>query len=235
MAFFPPVYELSIVVIVLVLFSLISLWRNALDLKGVIAANIVGIAIFIRGGELGLVDFFVLVVMFVVAELSTRYARKKMGSEHGKRTSANVIGNSGGALIAILFGYQIAFFGAISAALADTVSSEFGMLSPKKPKLITTLKRVETGTDGGITRLGLAASFAGALMIGAIYFLAVRDLFPAIAIVAAGIIGSLVDSLLGAVFERKKLLNNMQVNFLATLAGGISAVLIVAVGSLLGL
>jgi uncharacterized protein (TIGR00297 family) len=54
-----------------------------------------------------------------------------------------------------------------AAVAADTFSSELGILSATKPRLITSLnfRQVPPGTNGGITIMGTVAGFAGALTI----------------------------------------------------------------------
>ncbi|KAJ8640597.1 hypothetical protein MRB53_017291 [Persea americana] len=59
----------------------------------------------------------------------------------------------------------------------DTWSSELGMLSDAQPRLITTFKPVRKGTNGGVTTTGLVAA------------------------AAAGLCGSLIDSVLGATVQ----------------------------------
>lgn len=50
---------------------------------------------------------------------------------------------------------------------ADTFSSELGILSAQKPRLLTSwnLRQVPPGTNGGVTIMGTVAGFAGALTI----------------------------------------------------------------------
>lgn len=54
-----------------------------------------------------------------------------------------------------------------AAAAADTFSSELGILSQSKPRLLTSwnLRQVPAGTNGGVTLLGTMAGFLGAFII----------------------------------------------------------------------
>ena len=118
--------------------------------------------------------------------------------------------------------FRFAFAGAVAAALADTFSSEFGGLFDS-PRLITTLERVDPGTDGGVTWQGAVAGLTGAGIIGGLG--GVFFEFPplAVALVAAtGFAGMTVDSVLGATVEGGRL-GNQSVNLLATLSAGLLA------------
>lgn len=212
--------ELAVFLLALIFFSILSYKKRALDLKGIIIANFVGLIVFWYGG---LLDFFCMVVFFAVSELCTRYARQFSREKHETRTIENILGNSGAAIIAVLLQSQIGFFGAIAAAFADTLGSEIGLLSKKKPVMITSFKTVEAGTNGAISVLGCIAALVGAAIIGTIHFVFFSNAFLAIGIVLAGFFGSLVDSLFGALFERKGGLNNAEVNFFGNSAGAIIA------------
>ena len=63
-----------------------------------------------------------------------------------------------------------------AAVAADTYSSELGILSKSKPRLITTLNTVPPGTNGGVTAAGVLAGALGAFTIGITSFLGVT--FP---------------------------------------------------------
>ncbi len=210
----------QIVAAILAVFSAAAHFTKVLSALGIVFAVMVGIIAFASGG---FPAFFTLIIFYCVAEAATRLGRKK-NEGHEQRSAGNIIGNSIPAIACLLLGYPIGFFGAVSAAFADTISSEIGMLSRKKPVLITTFKEVKKGTDGGITALGMLSSAIAAAIIGAAYYFMVANSPKIFAIiVVSGIGGSVVDSLLGAVFEKKGRLDNTQVNFIASLFGGIIA------------
>ena len=211
--------EWAVVGFVVIAFSFLSFYRRALDLKGVLAAVIVGLLVYYLGG---FSSFLVLVAAYVVMEWGTRYGRSITGKAHETRSIGNIAGNTFPALIALALNpgmLNAGFFGGLAAAMADTLSTEIGSLSGKRPVLITTFKEVEVGTDGGITLQGLVAGACGGLLMGvAFYFLSGKILaLPLFAFV--GLVGSMADSVLGAVFERRGILNNTHVNFLASAVG----------------
>ncbi len=106
---------------------------------------------------------------------------------------------------------------ALAEATADTLSSEIGQAIGGTPWLITRLKRVAPGTDGGVSVLGTVAGLAGAASISLAGMAALR-LTSRAALIAflAGAAGLLFDSYLGATVERRGWLGNDMVNFAST-------------------
>ena len=141
------------------------------------------------------------------------------------RNERQVIANGGIAALAALAGNWLWFAGAIAAANADTWATEIGSHSRTPPRLITSWARVSAGTDGGMTLLGTAGGVAGAAFIaGVSYVLGQRGL---LVIATGGIVGMLLDSLLGATVQGKvRWMDNDTVNLAATLAGAACAGLI---------
>ena len=213
--------EILAVIAVLFAFSIISYRKKSLSLDGIFFANIFGILIYAMGG---IMPFATTVLFFAIAEISTKYSRSKLGLEHEKRTVSNIVGNGLPALISIFLGSPIAFYGAISAALSDTVSSEIGLLSKSKPRLITRLNEtVERGVDGGVSLLGAASGIIAAIIIALICYFVTNKPEAIIVITIAGFGGSVVDSILGAELERKGIIGNTTVNFIASLFGAVVA------------
>lgn len=100
-----------------------------------------------------------------------------------------------------------------AAAAADTFSSELGILSNDIPRLITAPWRmVPRGTNGGVTLWGLTAGALGSFIVvaSALPFLNLcHDNWPAegplqlaAVLTVWGLGGSVLDSVLGAVFQR---------------------------------
>ena len=118
---------------------------------------------------------------------------------------------------------------ALAEAAADTASSEFGQVFGGNPRMITTLRKVEPGTDGAITLAGTLAGIIAAFIVAAAGTYAVsgdRTMFWLGC--AGGVFGLLFDSLLGATFEKLGWLNNDAVNFLSTASAAIFAIAILA-------
>jgi uncharacterized protein (TIGR00297 family) len=97
-----------------------------------------------------------------------------------------------------------------ATSLADTLASELGLLAKHQPRLITQPWRsVPAGTNGGITVSGTFWSIVGGAIIGALYV--AMDWLSGIAPLnttrmilygaCTGLIGSLLDSLLGALVQ----------------------------------
>lgn len=215
--------ETGLVLLVLALFSAISLYKKLLDVSGVILSIAVGAVSYWKGG---FTAFFVLVVIYVIAQLATKVAKSR-GNVHEQRGFGNIFGNTVPAVIALFFGNMGAFFGAVSSALADTVASEVGFLSKQKPVMITTLRPVERGTDGGVSALGFASAIVASLLLGLVYYFAVQQSLKAMMVVIfCGMLGTVLDSILGATLQHRKLVDNNQVNFIANLASGIAAFLL---------
>jgi len=219
----------------LLIFSILSYYKKALNLEGILLANIVGLTIYLIGVQQiqnGLGLFVTILLFFVISELSSRYVRTKRNiTQHEKRTKVNIIGNAGPAIIFLLMGNIIGFFGGIATALGDTLSSEIGLFSKKNPRLITNLKeKVPPGTDGGVTSLGILASFLGATIIGTYYVILfginLATVKIGLSILIAGILGTMIDSYIGATLELKGKVGNTTTNFVATLSGAIIAIIL---------
>lgn len=229
--------QLGMAAAVTLFFAILGYLLRGVTFSGAVAGAIVSFALY---GGAGPGAFTVLVMVFAVTWLATRlgYRRKlTLGTaekEEG-RTALQVLANLAvaGACAAAygLFAHKDALLLATAAALceavADTVSSELGQVASDTARLITNWQEVAAGTDGGVTWAGtLAGALASALIAAA--SLAVGLISPRGVVIAAaaGTAGMLVDSYMGALLERRGVLNNDAVNFLGTVTAAALAFLL---------
>jgi len=241
-----------------------ALIANALLAAVLLACRFVDVAGAVAGGVLGTLVYFytlwpgyLLMVFFVgvgsvVTHLGRAQKERRNAAEPGggRRGLRNVVANlivpTGCALgyaaskgnPALLWAYT----GALSAALADTVSSELGPLSATQPRLITTRQVVPHGTNGGVTLAGYAAAVSAVLLFmalgggtgfwrivlhghdGGVGVSPLKGTLFAATVFVAGMAGTTMDSYLGATVEdRVGGLNKHGVNFLCTLTGALVA------------
>jgi uncharacterized protein (TIGR00297 family) len=176
------------------------------------------------------------IAVLVLTSLATRFGRKRkesfgMAEERRGRGAAQVCANLGFAALVCCPIMQTRFdelvmfaaYASLGEAAADTVSSEIGQVLGGAPRMLTTLRRVEPGTDGAISAVGTLAGVLAACVIGMIGAWVLHgNLVVGCVISAGGIFGLLFDSLLGATLERKGWLNNDAVNFLSSGSGPVA-------------
>ncbi len=219
--------RLLITALVTLVFTIIARVLRGVTSTGAIAGAMVCFLLYYVAGPGA---FAALVSVFFLAWITTRlgYAQKQtLGTAETRdgRTASQVLANLGTAgaccvLFAVSaknFAYLLSACAALAEAAADTVSSEFGQAFHQQARLITTGELVPAGTDGGVTLAGtLAGTAAAAIVAGVSVFTAVVPKGWFGLCVLAAIAGMLFDSLLGALLERRHLLNNDAVNLLGT-------------------
>lgn len=225
------------------LFGYTSYALDAASVPGMVTGVLLGFLAVVLGG---FGWFAVLFAFFGVGGLSTKYGYERKvergvaEDQGGARGSGNVLGNSLAAIVALLLFaahprlpvgptvLQFAFAGSVATALGDTLSSEIGGLYDD-PRLVTTLERVEPGTDGAVTWQGEVAGLVGTGIIAGLAVLAFGNGPPAVAVtVLAGLAGMTADSIVGATVEGGRV-GNQTVNFVATAAGGVVGGVLAAV------
>lgn len=224
--------------LVTLVFASLARWVRGVSFGGAIAGAVVCFLLYVGAG---VGAFVALVLVFALTWTCTRFGyrrKEKLGTAEklDGRTAWQVLANlavaAGCAGLSAVTARRAVFLLALSAALseaaADTVSSELGQARSTSARLITTWQEVPAGTDGGISSVGTAAGIASAAVVSLVCV--ITGLIPlrwlGTSIIAA-VAGMIADSFLGALLERRKLLNNDAVNFLGTLIAAATASLLV--------
>lgn len=226
---FPSLFNNIIILTALIIVAVLCILAKKLTPAAALAAVVVGWLIFAGAGYVGELQ---LLTFFVLSVLATRHGRALKEKAHGeKRDALQVFANGGVAAIIAVFAmfdynhtevYTLMIAGSLAAAIADTLSSELGMVYGKRTFNILTFRKEEKGLDGVISIEGTLIGAAGAFIIAGIYMWD-RSLWI---ITLAGVGGNMIDSVLGATLERKGIIGNNVVNFLNTLTGALIALLL---------
>ena len=220
---------------VTLLFAALGWAVGGVTLSGAAAGLVVAFALYYC---IGPGAFGVLFAVFAMTWAATRtgYARKqRLGvaeRRRGRRNAGQVLANLGisglCALLAWTLGARwpiIAAMAALAEAAADTASSECGEAWSDAAYLVTGFRTVQPGTDGAISLAGSLAGVSAAIVACAVAGALQVISWPAAAYAAlAGILGTVVDSILGATLERRGLLNNNAVNLLGTASAALLAI-----------
>lgn len=200
-----------------ILVAYLAYRAHSLNKSGAYAATLVGTVIFGFGGW----EWAILLLTFFVTSsaLTRTFKKRKQGldekfSKGHERDAGQVLGNGG---LATLFTSLhaiypesiipwIGFAASLAAVNADTWATELGVLNPTPPRMITDFrKRVEKGTSGGVSLSGTLASLLGASVIALPTVLlspiGTLNTHHFLLITAAGLAGSLFDSVLGATVQ----------------------------------
>jgi uncharacterized protein (TIGR00297 family) len=183
-----------------------------------------------------------LILLFVLTFQATRLGKKRkaasgLAEDRKGRNAAQVIANLGVASAAsaylywcfphvphgwqapyIVAAFEVPMLAALAEATADTVSSEIGQAFGGIPFMLTTFRRVPTGTDGAVSLIGTIAGIASAALIAATGAPALgMEPHDCMIVFSAAVAGLFFDSLLGATVERKGWIGNDLVNLGSTL------------------
>ena len=228
----PAPAQMVLPLAVTAVFAFFAAFAHGVNLSGALAGA--AIAFILAARDLRM--FYVLLIVFALTFAATRLGmqRKKelrKAEARGGRSASQVAANLGVAAVIVMLApahWTVLTLAALAEAAADTSSSEIGLAFPGKTVLITNWKAVAPGIDGAISLHGTASALVAAAMValsGRLFgLLSARH---AMAVLYAGFLGTLVDSLLGAVLERRGYLDNDAVNLLGTAASvGIACLLL---------
>tara|TARA_B100000902_G_scaffold322666_1_gene316056 strand:- start:717 stop:1460 length:744 start_codon:yes stop_codon:yes gene_type:complete len=205
---------------------------------GWISAGILGTILW---GCLSWYGWMSVVIYLLLGSLVTKIGfkfKKQQGiaeKRGGRRGPENVWGSAATGLflammtklnVANVLLFEIGFAASFAAKLADTFGSEIGKRFGKDTYLITSLKKVERGTEGGISLEGTLASVLGSIFMTFIMFhlsiISTKSHFIIVAL--SGFLATLSESIIGAKFQNKYKLSNEMVNAIQTSIASVFAI-----------
>jgi uncharacterized protein (TIGR00297 family) len=211
--------------------SVLSFTFRKLNFTGALMGAVVGLLVYKGAGYTGIA---MLALFFIAGSWATAWQINKKATigaaekHKGRRTAGQVLANGG---VAALLGavawhhpayttiIQLMIAGSFAAATADTLSSELGTIYGSRFLNILTFKKDTRGLDGVVSLEGTLIGLIGTALIAVIYSVGFGWGLTFCWIVLAGFTGNLIDSVLGALLERKGLIGNNVVNFLNTAVG----------------
>ncbi len=223
-----------IAVLVAFTFGYFAFRAKTADLSGLFSISLVGIILVVFADARWLL---IMLAFFIMGSVSTRYKfeyKKRIGVEQGQsgaRGYKNVFANGIIACAAaVLYGvfvepiFIVMYVGCVATAAADTMASEIGVTGGI-PYMITTLKKVPIGTNGGVTWTGELVALIGGFVVSLVALALGVITIPMLVIcTVAGFVGTNIDSLVGATLENSGFCGNAGTNLAATISGGIFAV-----------
>ncbi len=208
-----PELRLSFSVGMLIAFGIAfaSLRMRFLTTNGAMATFVLGTVVFGVGGclyALPILSFFILSSLLSKTGRHWKNRFKDTFEKSSQRDMWQVWANGGLAGLIVLLHYLLPrpwwhylFLAAVAAATADTWATEIGIFSKSKPRHILNWQAIEPGTSGGVSLLGSTGAVAGSFVIALHLGMAGFHWNLIGLITAAGFIGSMIDSILGATIQ----------------------------------
>jgi uncharacterized protein (TIGR00297 family) len=172
-----------------------------LSISGVVFAGLIALFLILANWSL-----LPIITFFILGTLAGKLNKNvESDKKHSKpRDAFQVLANGGVTLVlSVLYliykvwYLEVLMLVSISVACADTLSSEIGMKFGKKTFGILNFKLLPKGVSGGVSWFGFLGAFLGAVVIAVFRM----DYFWII--VFAGFLGSIIDSIIGLLFQAK--------------------------------
>jgi uncharacterized protein (TIGR00297 family) len=200
--------------LVALVIALVARQTRSLSAGGAIAATVLGTIAAAAGWMWAVLLIVYFVSSTALSHLGGGEKERRTSSvvdKGGERDAAQVAANGGpfaiGALLSLLHPdtrWLALGVGSLAASAADTWATEIGTLCGGQPRSILTFEPLAPGLSGGITAIGTLASVVGAMFVvlaaDALGLTRTTAIGPAL----GGVVGSLVDSLLGAVAQERR-------------------------------
>lgn len=229
-------YLVAAAVVISAILSLEAYKLGCLTKGGAVASFLVGAFV----GVFASINAFFLLTVFTIAgflatmkDMGRKKAEGVQEGKSGERTWKNVLGVGLPPCLVVALSalglidqtmFAVMFISTITVAGADTIASEIG-IRDRKVYMITTGERVEPGINGGVSFLGTSVSTVASLLIAILGWFVITEGLDWMLLVpfAMGVLGNLLDSVFGAVFENpghmSKYTNNCSTAIIGAVVG----------------
>lgn len=200
--------------------GMVGYLRRALSADGAVLAVLVGTVVVVAGGWWWGV---LLVAFFASSSALSRLGggrdrpEERIARRGSRRDAVQMVANGGVATgLALIAGWSeapvlfLAYAGAVATVTSDTWATEIGARSRRPPRSILSGREAPPGTSGAITLIGTLGAAAGALLIAGLAAMGagagwadsgLSTSAVLLGVALAGLVGSLMDSLLGATLQ----------------------------------
>ncbi|MBE6518951.1 MAG: DUF92 domain-containing protein [Thermoplasmata archaeon] len=231
-----PFLLMAIEVVITAVLSVEVYKLHCLSKGGALASLVVGVLLAYYGSVSAffIMSFFVIMSFFAtMRDIDKKIAMGLQEGQFGERGWKNVVAVGFPPVLFTIIHYYfpmdetmyvIAFLTSVVVAGADTVASEIGVKDPKA-YMITTLKPIAPGTNGGVSRLGMISSTVMAIATAFLGWVVMTASLSWLLLIPFifGVFGNILDSLFGAWFENRKLISKFTVNWSTELISALLA------------
>jgi uncharacterized protein (TIGR00297 family) len=192
----------------------VAFFSRLISYYGALLASLIGSMFYFYGGSRGIVFVITCYAVMISVSFVGKILKNDLSSVVKKTRSKDLVEifvNGAGALLSLIlyactefYGFYVMALISLSAGFVDSLASDIGTLSRRKPYDIFHRRTVTKGMSGGITMLGTLASLVGAVIFAtAITFICGLPHYAIILISAVSYAGCITDTVIGALFQAK--------------------------------
>ncbi len=219
LAYLPAVVGYVAPIIATPLIIAVALEKKVLTPLGTLSAVLLDVIVSVAFGNSGFAILVLFLVLSVITDkikhrkataIASRKRGKRVELDKKPRNEIQVLAN-GGAAFVCAFAYIFvpksifiaAFVAVMAEALADTVSSGFGIFADETIDLFR-MKKCERGVSGGVSGIGTFAALVASFLLPAVAF-ALGFIEPIYILICGAVAfgGCFVDTFIGSLFQEK--------------------------------